>query len=76
MPGHYAVFRVIVEAPNTEGTVSAEVFIKTQFERVVIPAVMTVAHGNLEIVPESLVLDDCFPVSIIFMSDTAIFTFS
>lgn len=67
MPGHYAVFRVFVEAPKTEGTVSAEVFIKTQFERVVIPTVMTVAHGNLEMVPESLVLDDCFPVSIMFM---------
>ncbi|XP_069697669.1 transmembrane protein 131 isoform X2 [Periplaneta americana] len=61
MPGHYAVFRVFVEAPKTEGAILAEVFVKTQFERVVIPARMTVAHGNLEVLPESLVLDDCFP---------------
>ncbi|PNF21398.1 hypothetical protein B7P43_G15334 [Cryptotermes secundus] len=61
MPGCYAVFRVFVEAPKTEGTVLAEVFIKTQFERLVIPTVMTVAHGDLELVPESLVIDDCFP---------------
>jgi hypothetical protein len=63
MPGYYAVFRVFVKTPKTEGDIIAEVFIKTQFERVVIPARMTVSHGNLEIVPESLVLDDCFPVS-------------
>jgi hypothetical protein len=63
MPGHYAIFRVFVETPKTEGVVMSEVFIKTQFEHVVIPAKMTVAHGNLDIDPESLVLDDCFPVS-------------
>lgn len=63
MGGHYAVFRVSVTAPNTEGDIIAEVFVETQFEHVVIPVRMTVLHGNLEIVPESLVLDDCFPVS-------------
>ncbi|KAJ4441386.1 hypothetical protein ANN_11241 [Periplaneta americana] len=68
MPGHYAVFRVFVEAPKTEGAILAEVFVKTQFERVVIPARMTVAHGNLEVLPESLVLDDCFPIRLLTKS--------
>ena len=63
MPGYYAVFRVFVQASKTEGTLRAEVFVKTQFERVVIPTKMTVAHGKLETIPESLILDNCFPVS-------------
>jgi hypothetical protein len=63
LPGHYAVFRMLVEVPKTEGTLMAQVFINTQFEHVVIPTVMTVAHGHLEVVPESLVFDNCFPVS-------------
>jgi hypothetical protein len=63
MPGHYAVFRIFVEVPKAEGIVMGQAFINTQFEHVVIPAVMTVAHGHLEVVPESLVFDNCFPVS-------------
>ena len=63
MPGHYAVFRMFVEVPKTEGIVMSHVFINTQFEHLVIPAVMTVAHGHLEVVPESVVFDKCFPVS-------------
>jgi hypothetical protein len=63
MPGHHAVFRVFVNASKTEGAIMAEVFVDTQFEHVVIPAKMTVSHGNLEILPESLVFDNCFPVS-------------
>lgn len=62
-PGHYAVFRVFVIAPGKEEVLNAEVFVKTKFERVVVPAKMRVAHGRLEIIPEPLVLDDCFPVN-------------
>ncbi|XP_066999356.2 transmembrane protein 131 [Anabrus simplex] len=60
-PGQYAVFRVLVIAPETEGATLAEIFVQTQFENVVLPARMRVAHGRLEMLPQSLVLDDCFP---------------
>ncbi|KAJ9592481.1 hypothetical protein L9F63_015897, partial [Diploptera punctata] len=61
MPGHYAVFKVFLQVANTEGTLNAEVFVKTQFERVVIGTSVTVAHGRLETIPQSLILQDCFP---------------
>ncbi|XP_049836735.1 transmembrane protein 131 isoform X2 [Schistocerca gregaria] len=60
-PGFFAVFRVVVVAPEMEGILEAEVFVQTQFEKVVLSAKMRVAHGKLEVVPEPVIFDDCFP---------------
>lgn len=60
-PGFFAVFRVLVVAPEKESILQAEVFITTQFEKVVLPTKMRVAHGKLEVVPDPIIFDDCFP---------------
>jgi len=61
-PGHYAVFRLYVEAPKQDGLVEGEVSITTENEDIEIAFRLEVAAGTLEVTPESLVLDNCFPV--------------
>nr|CAD7454587.1 unnamed protein product [Timema tahoe] len=60
-PGHSAVFKLIFLAPNKEILMAGEVFIHSKFEKMVISTRLAVAHGSLEILPESIDLGNCFP---------------
>nr|CAD7588573.1 unnamed protein product [Timema genevievae] len=60
-PGHSAVFKLLFLAPNKEILMAGEVFIHSKFEKMVISTRLAVAHGSLEILPESIDLGNCFP---------------
>nr|CAD7194248.1 unnamed protein product [Timema douglasi] len=60
-PGHSAVFKLLFLAPNKEILMAGEVFIHSKFEKMVISTRLAVAHGGLEILPESIDLGNCFP---------------
>nr|CAD7406651.1 unnamed protein product [Timema poppensis] len=62
-PGHSAVFKLLFLAPIKEILMAGEVFIHSKFEKMVISTRLAVAHGGLEILPESIDLGNCFPVS-------------
>lgn len=62
--GLYAVFRILVDTRRKEGVVNFQVNIQTKFETVSVPVRMKVSNGNLEIGPDRLVFDECFPVSV------------
>lgn len=59
----YAIIRLIVQTFNAEGQIWGDVQIITQYENLSIPVHFKVAPGKLEIAPERLVFDQCFPVS-------------
>nr|CAI5858046.1 unnamed protein product [Callosobruchus analis] len=63
-PNHYALIKVTVNATNTEGRIWGSIFIETQFEELSIPVIFKVAHGKLEVGPDQLVFDQCFPAKI------------
>lgn len=57
------VMEIVIRAPANEGIVLAQVTITSQYENLIIPMRVSVAHGRLEVVPRQIVLDDCFPVN-------------
>lgn len=60
-PHHYAVFRIGVLTPDTEGIFIAEAFVQTQFEQIKIPFRLRTADGSLSVVPNTIVFDHAFP---------------
>ncbi|KAF4522088.1 hypothetical protein B566_EDAN004073 [Ephemera danica] len=60
-PRHYAVFRVNVVAGLEEGYSTLDVYVKTPFERHIIPLKIHVAKGNIKLEPEIIIFDNCFP---------------
>lgn len=60
--GSLAVFKIKVKTPFVEeDTMVGDVFIKTTYERLIIPVYMRVSHGKLSV--NKLAFTDCFPVS-------------
>lgn len=66
-PHHYAVFRIGVLTPDTEGIFIAEAFVQTQFEQIKIPFRLRTADGSLSVVPNMIVFDHAFPVSVLYL---------
>ncbi|KAK7077419.1 hypothetical protein SK128_018109, partial [Halocaridina rubra] len=60
-PRHYAVFRIGVLTPDTEGIFIAESFVQTQFEQIKIPFRLRTADGSLSVVPNTIIFDNAFP---------------
>ncbi|XP_044255531.1 transmembrane protein 131 [Tribolium madens] len=57
----YAVIRLTVQTFNAEGQIWGDVQIETQYENLSVPVHFKVASGKLEIGPDRLVFDQCFP---------------
>ncbi|KAJ3658654.1 hypothetical protein Zmor_010381 [Zophobas morio] len=57
----YAVIRLTVQTFNAEGQIWGDVQIETQYENLSVPVHFKVAPGKLEIGPDRLVFDQCFP---------------
>jgi hypothetical protein len=47
-----------------EGYSTLDVYVKTPFEKHIIPLKIHVAKGNIKMEPEVVIFDNCFPVSI------------
>lgn len=58
---HYAVIKVTIMTTQVEGQVWGDIYVETQFENLKIPVHFKIAHGNLEIGPDKLIFDQCFP---------------
>ncbi|XP_014609837.1 PREDICTED: transmembrane protein 131 isoform X1 [Polistes canadensis] len=62
-PGFLAIFKIIVKAPMIEeDTIVGDVFVRTKYERFILPVFMRVAHGKISV--KKLIFTDCFPGSI------------
>lgn len=61
--GSYAVFRLRVQAPSHNENIVENIMVFTEYEDIKIPFRLNVLDGSLEMVKDSLVLPDCFPVS-------------
>ncbi|KAJ8933374.1 hypothetical protein NQ318_018443 [Aromia moschata] len=61
---HYAIIKVLVTTSHIEGQVWGDIYIETQFENLSIPVHFKIAPGKLEIGPDRLVFDQCFPAKI------------
>lgn len=48
---------------SSEGQIWGDITIETQYEQMSIPIQYKIAQGRLEIGPDRLVFDQCFPVS-------------
>ncbi|KAL3266704.1 hypothetical protein HHI36_010866 [Cryptolaemus montrouzieri] len=59
--GEYAILKLVVQTANNEGHVWGEIQIETDFENLSVPVQFKVAAGKLEIGPDRLVFDQCFP---------------
>lgn len=44
-----------------EDTIVGDVFVRTKYERFILPVFMRVAHGKISV--KKLIFTDCFPVS-------------
>lgn len=62
-PGQYGVFRLMVKAGAEIGEAWGKVWVRTEFEYIEISAHMRIEHGSLQVTPDPIVFDDCFPVS-------------
>ncbi|CAL4187748.1 unnamed protein product, partial [Meganyctiphanes norvegica] len=60
-PNHYAVFRIGVLTPDTEGIFNAESFVQTQYEQIKIPFRLRTADGSLSVVPNKIIFKNAFP---------------
>ncbi|KAF2902396.1 hypothetical protein ILUMI_03793 [Ignelater luminosus] len=57
----FAIIRLSIQSPHVEAQVWGEVVVETQYEQLSIPVHYKVAQGKLEIGPDRLVFDQCFP---------------
>ena len=62
---HFAVLRVEVKAPLTEGQFLGSVVIETPHERVTISAKLRTVEGCLGVKPEHVILRPAFPVCLV-----------
>lgn len=92
-PYHYAVFNVILTAPEQEGVFASDIKMVTQFEvrpsrairmssprtltsisafqTLSIPYYVRTAQGSLSVVPETVVIENSFPVSVCASSSSS-----
>ncbi|XP_078052683.1 transmembrane protein 131 [Augochlora pura] len=62
-PGYLAIFKIKVKTPMVEeDTIVGDVFVRTTYERFILPVYMRVAYGRLSL--KKLIFTDCFPGSI------------
>nr|XP_033201396.1 transmembrane protein 131 isoform X1 [Bombus vancouverensis nearcticus] len=62
-PGHLAIFKIKVKTPMVEeDTIVGDVFVRTTYERFILPVYMRVAYGRISL--KKLIFTDCFPGSI------------
>ena len=66
-PHHYASFKLSVNTSDTEGEVHADVWIQSEFQKIVFPFYMNVAKGYLRVSPDPFEFEDCFPVRIVLV---------
>lgn len=59
----FAILRLTIRTSRSEAQQWGEINIQTQYEHLSIPVHFKVAQGKLEIGPDRLVFDQCFPVS-------------
>lgn len=67
-PNHYAVFRIGILTPISEGIFLAESYVQTQYEVIKLPFRLRTADGLLSIFPSTILLEDSFPVILILNS--------
>lgn len=60
----YAILKLSVRSGRSETQIWGDISINTQFEQLSIPVHFKIAAGKLEIGPDRLVFDQCFPVSL------------
>ncbi|KAK4886769.1 hypothetical protein RN001_003040 [Aquatica leii] len=60
-PNEHAIIQLTIQSPHAEGQVWGDVVVETQYERLSISVHYKVAQGKLEIGPDRLVFDQCFP---------------
>ncbi|KAF5302357.1 hypothetical protein FQA39_LY10396 [Lamprigera yunnana] len=60
-PSEYAIIQLTIHSPHSEGQVWGDIVVETQYEKLSIPIHYKVAQGKLEIGPDRLVFDQCFP---------------
>ncbi|KAJ8676644.1 hypothetical protein QAD02_012431 [Eretmocerus hayati] len=61
-PGHLAIFKIKIKTTFfSRDALDGDIFIKTNYERLIVPVHMRVEHGKFSI--EELILTDCFPGS-------------
>ncbi|XP_058800553.1 transmembrane protein 131 isoform X2 [Phymastichus coffea] len=66
-PDHLAIFKIKVKTPFVEeDTIVGDVFVRTTYERLIVPVHMKVAHGKLSV--KKLTFTECFPGSICLQS--------
>lgn len=60
---HYAVFRIVTDTGiyKREGVINFQVNVQSKFETVSVPVRLKISNGNLEVGPDRLVFDECFP---------------
>ncbi|XP_066591952.1 transmembrane protein 131 isoform X2 [Prorops nasuta] len=62
-PNYLAIFKIKVKTPAVvEDTIVGDVFVRTTYERFILPVYMRVAHGKISM--KKLTFTDCFPGSI------------
>ncbi|KYN22775.1 hypothetical protein ALC57_04555 [Trachymyrmex cornetzi] len=62
-PEFLAIFKIKVKTPMVEeDTIVGDVFVRTTYERFILPVYMRVAHGKISL--KKLIFTDCFPGSI------------
>ncbi|XP_076231606.1 transmembrane protein 131 isoform X2 [Calliopsis andreniformis] len=62
-PGYLAIFKIKVKTPMVEeDTIVGDVFVRTTYERFILPVYMRVSHGKISL--KKLIFTDCFPGSI------------
>ncbi|XP_011499398.1 PREDICTED: transmembrane protein 131 [Ceratosolen solmsi marchali] len=62
-PGYLAIFKIKVKTPYVkEDTIVGDVFVKTTYERLIVPVYMRVAHGKISM--KKVTFSNCFPGSI------------
>lgn len=60
-PYHYASFKLSVNTSDVEEEVYAEVWVQSEYERLVFPLYMNVAKGYIRVSPDPFEFEDCFP---------------
>ncbi|XP_043261221.1 transmembrane protein 131 isoform X2 [Colletes gigas] len=62
-PGYLAIFKIKVKIPMIDDDIIVgDIFVKTDYERFILPVYMRVAYGSLSL--KKLIFTDCFPGSI------------
>lgn len=64
---------MVVRSGGEVGEAHGKVWVETEFERIHINAHMRIEHGSLQVTPDPIIFDDCFPVSETWISDQTLY---